>query len=251
MEYKRKWRQVEKNRKRCNAFIAEYTKIKFGNVYHEALSFYKALREMYPNKMDLKKTKEYQSWQKSLENQEPFIIVQHLYTDVTHGENESKANSDTESENENSDTESQNKNDENEPKASSDTESENENSDTESENSDTERQNSHTGSQKTDQNPCRDNMVLEIPLENYLPTTNAEIPAPPPPPFYDYEVFTDQRLQEIVEELRDDPELRNIFDQPENDNEEDEGVELPTLEEEVILDFEPFDYRLEVELADW
>ena len=172
IEYKRNWRQVEKKRKRCNAFIAEYTKIKFGNVYHEALSFYKALREMYPNKMDLKKTKEYQSWQKALENQEPSIIVQHLYTDVTHGENESKANSDTESENENSDTESQNKNDQNEPKASCDTESENENSDTESENSDTERQNSHT-----DQNSYRDNLVLEIPLENYLPTTNAEIPA--------------------------------------------------------------------------
>ena len=230
MEYKKKWRQTEKNRKRCNAFITEYTKIKYGNVYHEASTFYNALSELYPNKRDLQKTKEYRDWKKELENQEPSIIgqkvlepsiiVQHLYTDVTLDESEA---------NPNSDAESQNMNDESESKSGSDTESDTENN----------------------QNTYRDNMVLEIPLERHLPTTNPVIPAPPSPPFGDYEVFTDERLQEIVEELRDDPELMNIFGQGENDNEKDEGVELPTLEEEVILDFETFDYRLEVELAEW
>ena len=238
MEYKRKWRQAEKKRKWFNAFITEYTRVKFDNIYNEASCFYNALREMYPDKIDVKKTKEYRSWQKSLENQEPCIIVQHLYTDVSHGENEPKINSDTESENENgenSDTESENEN--------------GENSDTESENENGENENDENG-----EKPERytDNMLLEIPLEDYFPTTNPEIPPPPPPPPpYDYEVFTDERIQEIVEELRDDPELRNIFGQPGNDDGEEDGVELPSLEEEVILDIEPFDYRLEVELADW
>ena len=50
-------------------------------------------------------------------------------------------------------------------------------------------------------------------------------------------------------ELRDDPELRNIFG--EQEEEEDEGVELRTLEEELEVDIQPFDYRLEVELSDW
>ena len=286
MMYKRNWRQIEKKRKRRNAFITEYTKIKYGNLYHEALCFYNALTGMYPNKVDVKKTKEFKSWQEAITNAEPSIIVQHLYTDVSHGGKGSKAtnsgenrytesengekpeseNSDTESENgendekpesENSDTESENgENGEKPESENSDTESENgekpesENSDTESENGEKpESQNSGTESEKTYQSPYRDNMLLEIPLESYVPTANPETP-PPPPPFHDYEVFSDERLQEIVEELRNDPELRNIFDHPGNE-EEDEGVELPSLEEEVILDFEPFDYRLEVELADW
>ena len=58
-------------------------------------------------------------------------------------------------------------------------------------------------------------------------------------------------MQEIVEELRNDPELRNLFNPPENPAEDDEGVDLLDLEEEIELDFEPFDYRLEVELGDW
>ena len=253
MLYKRNWRQMEKKRKRCNAFIAEYMKIKYGNGYNEALCFYNALVEMYPNKVDIKKTKEFQSWREAItntQNSERNIIVQHLYTDVSYGGKEPKVpNSGEKPE---SDTES-----ENGEKPESDTESENgekPESDTESENgekpeSDTESENGEKTS-NTYQSPYRDNMLLEIPLENYFPTVNN--PETPPPPFngYDYEVFSDERLQEIVAELRNDPELRNIFDEPEN-VEEDEGVELPSLEEEVQLDFEPFDYRLEVELADW
>ena len=264
MIYKRNWRQMEKKRKRRNAFITEYTKIKYGNLYHEALCFYNALTEMYPNKTDIKKTKEFKSWQEAITNAEPSIIVQHLYTNVSHGGKGPKAtnsgeNSNTESENgekpesENGEKpESENGENGEKPESENGEKPESENSDTESENGENgekpESQNSGTESEKTYQSPYRDNMLLEIPLESYFPTANPE--TPPPPPVHDYEVFSDERLQEIVEELRNDPEMRNIFDHPGNE-EEDEGVELPSLEEEVILDFEPFDYRLEVELADW
>ena len=261
MAYKRKWRQIEKRRKRCNAFISEYTRLKFGNVYNEAVSFYNALVQLYPDKVDVKKTKEFRSWKEALsqntENPESNIIVQTLYTSVAYGENDTESqNNDTESQNndtesQNNDTESQNNDTESQ---NNDTESQNndtesENNDTESENNDTESENNHTES------PYRDNMLLEIPLESYLPPDcqdkNTQTPVAEP----DFEVFSDERLQEIVAELRADPELMNIFDpqeqEEEEEDEEDEGVELKTLEEELEVDIEPFDYRLEVELSDW
>ena len=253
MEYKRNYRQVEKRRKRTNSFIAEYTRIKFPYVHNEAINFYSALNQLYPNK-DATKTKEFKTWKEAIINpQEPEqgIIVNHLYTDVSYEEKatekatESDNNSDTESDsdnnNNNSDTESASDNNNN-----SDTESDDNNS------SDTEM--------NSNQKNFQDNMLLEIPLGIYSPSDNQnennqsivsdEPPNAPSNNEYDFEAFSDERLREIVNELRDDPELRNIFWEQENDS-ADEGVELKTLEEEVELDIEPFDYRLEVELADW
>ena len=153
-----------------------------------------------------------------------------MYTDVSYGGKQPKATnndeksdteSDTESDNgEKSDTESDTKSDNGEKATNNE-------SDTES---DTEE-----GTSNTYQSPYHDNMLLDIPLESYLPqpTVNSSETAPPSNNSndYDYEVFSDERLQEIVAELRNDPELRNIFDEPENVEEEDEGVELPSLEE--------------------
>ena len=234
MVYKRKWRQIEKKRKWFNSFITEYTRLKFGNVYNEAACFYNALQQLYPDKKVIK-TKEFISWKKALaenaNNPESNIIVQTLYTSTSY--EEKAVESDDESENSG------------EKAVESDDETEN--SGEKAVESDTETENS---GEESVESPYHDNMLLEIPLGNYFPTVNNPETPPPPSNDYDYEVFSDERLQEIVSELRNDPELRNIFDQPEN-VEEDEGVELPTLEEEVQLDFEPFDYRLEVELADW
>ena len=64
MAYKRKWRQIEKRRKRCNAFIAEYTKLKYENAYNEAVCFYNALVEMYPDKADIKKLRNSEAGEK-------------------------------------------------------------------------------------------------------------------------------------------------------------------------------------------
>ena len=261
IQYKRNWRQIEKQRKRTNSFIVEYTRIKFPYVHNEAINFYSALKQLYPDK-DAKKTKEFKAWKEAIINpQEPDIIVNHLYTDVSYEEKatekatESDNNSDTESDSDNNNSDNNNSDTENDDNNNNnDTESDNNNNnDTESDdnnNSDTEM--------NSNQKNFQDNMLLEIPLGVYSDNQNENNQSivsdePPNAPFnneYDFEAFSDERLREIVNELRDDPELRNIFWEQENDS-ADEGVELKTLEEEVELDFEPFDYRLEVELADW
>ena len=57
IEYKKRWRAAERKRKRHSVFVAEYVKAKFQNVYNEADCFFKALTELYPEKIDVKKNK--------------------------------------------------------------------------------------------------------------------------------------------------------------------------------------------------
>ena len=65
-QYVRQWRVTERFRRRHNAFITEYVREKFGNIYHEARCFFNALNEMYPEKLDLRKTREYRNWKQSV-----------------------------------------------------------------------------------------------------------------------------------------------------------------------------------------
>ena len=249
-QYVRQWRVTERSRRRHNAFISDYVKIKFGNVYNEGVCFFNALNNLYPEKLDLRKTKEYRNWKQAIKNTsnnpESAIIVQTLSTTTETVMNEGQQN-EILSYNEESSSESNNE--------ESGSESNSEESDTESNTEiNTEENQGETDEESQTYN---DNMLLQIPLQDYFTITkpqadstgyNVEISTGD-----DFQPFTDERLREIIDELRNDPELQNIFVDPhlENVDQEDEGVELPTLEEEVELDFEPFDYRLEVELEDW
>ena len=264
-QYVRQWRVTERGRRRHNSFISDYIKVKFENIYHEALCFFNALNEMYPEKLDLRKTREYRNWKQSVKgtnNPESNIIVQTLITTTETTVNEGNQNEiirfttqtvmDEENSGEESDMEniSEQSGTENSGKES-DTENISEQSGTENndQESDTENISEQSGTENNDQETqvYNDNLLLRIPLQDY--TTN---PQPQPSAGDDFQPFTDERLQEIMDELRNDPDLQNIFIDPHPENiDQDEGIELPSLEEEVELDFEPFDYRLEVELAEW
>ena len=249
--YVRQWRVGERIRRRTNNFITDYVKTKFTNVYHEALCFYDALNEMYPEKSDLRKTKEYRNWEKSVKatnsNPESLLTVQTLVTTTEMTLNEGNQNeiirftSQTVLDEENNDTGNMSEQD--------DTGNMSEQDDTGnmSEQDDTGNMSEQTKSSDEGTQIYNDNLVLEIPLQHYSP--NRQPRAPPADEFYP---FTDQRLQEIVEELRNDPDLQDIFIDPRPETtDQDEGIGLPSLEEDIELDFEPFDYRLEVELENW
>ena len=311
--YSVKWRKIERGRKRHNTFIVEYTKLKFWNVYNEANCFFTALDSLYPEKLDLRRTKEFKDWKKAVtntSNSEINIITQVLQTDQdlinneqntdessinvqtlpTNPENltnneqntdESSINVQTLSTNpenlinneQNTDESSINvqtlstnaenltNNDRPQSGNESDDEQNTYQSDTDMNQSDTDMDQSDT-----EQNhEYSDNMLLRIPLENYLlpdkqdkntqtaSNNRPETVEAPSNNDYDIESFSDQRLQEIMNELRASPELRNLFDEPAENlsDQEDEGIELPTIMEELEVDIEPFDYRLEVELSNW
>ena len=251
MAYKKSWRATERSRKRHNAFIVEYIRIKFENVYNEASSFFNGLSSIHPQKLDLRRTKEFKEWKEAIKNaQDPedHIIAQILRTDVTYGEKP------TTSKNQRGKTNNESNNEEKPNDTDSDTETISCDEQKQDESS-TELDNESDTETNNDEQNYHDGMLLEIPLENYLHTPhhdqNTQAIDAEQPDNHEYEVFSDERIQEIVAELRNDPELGAIFADPENTDQEDEGVELPTLEEEIELDFEPFDYRLEVELENW
>ena len=251
MAYKRKWRETDRLRKRHNRFIVEYIKIKYGNIYNEANGFFIGLNNMYKDKLDLRGTKEFKRWQKSVtdsDNPEELIITQTLRTDVSYDQT-TTTTSYTENSNETATTSYTENPNETATTSYTDTESETETAISDQDDSTEESDN------ETSTETINDGMVLEIPLlQSYDHSQNVrDIGAEP----NEYEIFSDERINEIVQELRNDPELHAIFadrqdlNQEDPNQEEDEGVALPTLEEEIHLDFEDFDYRLEVELADW
>ena len=260
--YVRKWRVDERARRRTNYFVTDYVKQKFTNIYQEALCFYDGLNMMYPEKYDLRKTEEYRKWKQTVKdssnNQELPVTVQTLITETTLNEgNQNQITRFT------SRTVLENNSQESNSSEQSDTESIDQQNDTENCNQQSKTYN--------------DNLVLEIPLQSYStqpqappddnlsveilpqpqapPDDNLSVEIPPQPqapPVDEFYPFTDERIREIVEELRNDPDLHDIFNDPQPEiTEQDEGIELASLEQEIELDFEPFDYQLEVELENW
>ena len=58
-------KQLRKNRqnvKRQNSLITDYIEHKYANIYAEAFEFYKNLDDKYPDKTDLRKVEEYKFW---------------------------------------------------------------------------------------------------------------------------------------------------------------------------------------------
>ena len=59
-------RRTHRSKARQSVFISEYIQFKYFDMYAEAASFYNALNTTYPNKYDLRKTKEYREWKTAI-----------------------------------------------------------------------------------------------------------------------------------------------------------------------------------------
>ena len=229
--YVKEWRVHERVRRRKNHFVASYVKHKFFNDYSEAICLYDALEKKYPQKRDLCKTEEFLNWKESVSCKEELAgTVQILITETTLNEgyqdgvtrciSETVLNGERESVSDQDDTDSGEK--------------------------------------------YNDNMVLEIPLETYSPRQPAvdetptvaayEIAIPAVDEIQPTDEITNERIREIIEELQNDPDLNGLFNdqQPVRDDVfEDEGVGIASLEDEIMMDFEPFDFEAEVEQGNW
>ena len=227
--YVKNWREAQRIQRRISIFVQEYVRVKFNNVYSEALNFYTALDKLYPKKKDLCKTMEFRGWRGAL----------------SYGNNNEISTTVT----------TLNEGDQNRIHTTRIT---------------------HQAEQQRSDNlvlripllphlpttrpPPSENPTIEIPqLETPPEITDeitVEIPpsqlATPPeigaeftvemPPLQvetpletDYQI-TDQRIQEIIEELRDDPDLNGIFDDLQPVDQTDQGIEVPSIEEEMEVD---------------
>ena len=61
-EYKKEIRQANNSKKRQALFIAEYIQVKYNQMYNEAAELYNKINAIYPDKPDLRKSVEFKNW---------------------------------------------------------------------------------------------------------------------------------------------------------------------------------------------
>ena len=64
--YVKAWRHCKKIERRQSLFVQEYIEEKYRGIYDEVMNFYNVLNGLYPTKNDLRKTKEFKKWKKSM-----------------------------------------------------------------------------------------------------------------------------------------------------------------------------------------
>ena len=251
-EYQRHIRETQRSERRQAVFIAEYVQMKYFDIFCEAARYYNQLNTLYPTRPDLRKSLEYRTWKKGNNNQ---MVCQQMETTGQTYQNIDQvtpAEINSESESVRSDNEDNN-NSESAPEDNNNSESESapeDNNNSESESAPEDNNNSESEPERPEINPHYE-MRLEIPLINHRPKTTPtvttetletvveEVIAQSTDEINLFDGLTTERIDQIIQELREDPELGSIFDEVEQDVAMDVGEEID------------LDIRLENELLTW
>ena len=260
-------RQIEKSKRRQAFFITDYIQAKYYNHYHEAACFFNALNIMYPVKPDLRKTPEYRSWRAEMTTGQNVAkprrteTYQSINIPVHYQPQSPEPQSPQNPEQRQHQSPQRNQETQHEsPQRNQETQHESPQSNQETHHQSPEPESPQNSEQHQHQLLWEDNMELKIPLFNYQPST----PRNPEPSVIaqTVETVTEQVLEQsdnlnqlpdanalndtaytdinenisrIINELRQDPNLQNIFD----DMELCENIEIGE------------DIRLEQELLNW
>ena len=220
-------RRVNKSKARQALFIAEYFQTKYFELYSEAASFFNALNKMYPTKYDARKTPEFRQWKSCINGEIIKSRKRTTYLNIevvetipqTPDESESLPPQTPQSPAESSPPQS--------PAESSPPQSPAESS--------------------PPQTPAEysDTMELRIPLLNYrvpqktLPTVTTEtieITQETEEPLTLDDIPAEQ-IEEIINQLRQDPDLKNIFTDIEQQLEfEQIGMDIDIPEQNLLED---------------
>ena len=256
-------RRNEKNARRQAYFIADYVQVKYFNIYCEAARFFNALNTLYPTKYDIRNTSEYRTWraefttgQRLTKAQPPSyrninVPMYFQNPDQSQSPENGQSSQPQSPQNEDQLPESEPESPEN-SQSSQPQSPQNEDQLPESEPESPENsQSSQPQSPQNDEQPWKDNMELKIPLLEYKPSTPSK--SARTITTQTIEIITDQTLEqsniqnnplnqlsdasinEIICELRQDPELQNMFDEMDFS----EGIDINE------------DIRLENKLLNW
>ena len=270
IEKKKQQRRENTSKKRQDQFIADYVYHKYGVIYNEAAQFYNILNQRYPKKYDLRKNEEYRKWkrkvtgqpekitQKYLKPSHPFIqnsIVIHPESILTVVYDEQESTHENPEQNETVPDENPEQNetvsDEN-PEQNETVSDENP-----EQNETVPDQNPEQNETVSDENPeqnetvpdedqktvYNDNMQLKIPLfelTKTLQTVTEEILQEGDqiePSLHDE--IDQEVIEKIIAELRNEPELQDVFSSIE------QQLEIEQIGMEIDI---PEDIRLEDEL---
>ena len=244
--YVRNWRESQRIQKRKNIFMEEYVRVKFTEVYSEALNFYSTLDQIYPQKKDLCRTQEFRSWRAALNHgnknnkkkstavtrqavQQPtdnmmlkIPLLPRLLTTPLQASVEPTVEIQSPTP----------------PEMPVEIQS---------------QQLATPPEMPVEIQPQQLATPPEMPVEIQpqqlatSPEIAAEITVEMPPfqfetPAENDEGITDQRIREIIQELQNDPDLNGIFDDIQPTVQNDEGIEIPTIEEEREVDLALIDH---------
>ena len=240
-------------------FIADYIKTKYSSLYAEAALMYNEINNIYPKKPDLRKTYEYRRWEndiarqnnmpiKPIPRQRPSIYNNTLYPNITIEVSAATTYSPPQIPIDLSNTEI----------VMSDEPATTQNPIPRNPTSPAKQSPVRPGNKRT----TKTVMQLNIPLipTTMLKTTQQSVPSPTPstcetvvdegdqvndlnPSVFD--TIPDETIENLIQELRDDPDLSQIMNDIENDM---------NVEEEIIgltLDLPDPCFPLEEELSQW
>ena len=186
--YIRTWRKNKKIAHKQAVFVQGYVAEKHQTLYDEAIKFYEMLSVKYPTRNDLRKTKEFRRWQKEQTGKNP-------------NKTGKKGN----------------------PKASTATTKTATTSQAAQDPAEQQIPQAETIQQEVETDPHVHSQAAQDPAEQQIPqaeTIQQEVETDPHV-LIDPQTITDQRIEEILQDLRNDPDMEAIFN----------NVEIPAYDE--------------------
>ena len=271
--YAKQWRATRRQRRRFDTLASDYLSVKYSNIREEIHQLYESLNTKYPTKHDLTKTKEFRQWKEQTKktsddhgmdesNEAERGTEPEQETSDDHGMDESnEAERGTEPEQETSDDHGMDESNE----AERGTEPEQETSDDHGMDESNEAERGTEPEQETSDDHGMDESneaergtepEQETSDDRGTPRDLLQLAGAGLIPQYDLDTM-ENIISDIVNELQQDDEIRNIFNDGDDDNhvqphyaDEDEGLGLD-FQVELDANTEPFDFALEVEPYEW
>ena len=199
--YVQTWRRCKKYERRQALFVQEYVETKYRAIYDEVMEFYESVNVSYPTKHDLRKTGEFKKWKKSISGQPKKKSSSAKKTEHNSGPAASQDNSGPAASQDNSG-----------PAASQDNTGQAASQD----NSGPAASQDNTGPATSQDNSgpatSQDNSGPATSQDNSGPAATVEV----------LPLLPDQNLNDILQELRNDPDLNTIFNEVEIEMEEND-----------------------------
>ena len=223
---KKEFRQRERLKKHFNGPIQQFLEIKYPEIYGEYKELYALLSANHPQTRDLTKTCTFKTWQCTVHRQGAETVSESVEITPDQNNNDSQAMHGT--------TETASESVEITPDQN--------NNDTQAMHGTTETTNAvEIIIPRNDNDSQAMHGTTETASESVIRVDMNEL--------IDIVSNVEGQVDQIISELRQDHDLRAIFDEPEIQP-EDEGIEINPLED-VEYDIEPFDFDVEVENYFW
>ena len=225
----REWRATQREKRRFDTLLSDYAKVKYQNVYKECTEFYRVLIKTYPKKHDLTKTKEYRRWKNRATDD----------IEISHGQSSDEEEmpstptarqSSDEAEIPSTPTARQGSDEAEMPSTPTARQSSDE----------AEMPSTPTARQSSDEAEPS----MEEPVQNLIQLAAGDLIPDSP----EIRNNLDNIIDDIVRELQEDADIRDMINAELNDEDEGIGLNVDTELEAVV---EPFDYQLEMEGVDW